>query len=159
MREFECQSFHQFLAWKEKDEEDNDTFYAQSTGKKPFNDSTNDETGNHFHALEMHELLSSAVLDTDVKIEIFTRINGLSAKLTKKVGKVLRNLECNVHIQLPLVGNNGRVKVIYLPAHTNHTNHPFTIEKEAKSIPLTWSTQAEISAKLQKGISDDDLDL
>ena len=52
----------------------------------------------HFHALEMHELLSSAMLDPDVKIEIPTRINGLSAKLTKKVGKVLRNLECNVHI-------------------------------------------------------------
>ena len=65
---------------------------------------------------------------------------------------MLRNLECNVHIQLPLVGNNGRVKVIYLPAHTNHS---LTIEKEAKSIPLTWSTQAEISAKLQKGISVD----
>ena len=47
LREFECQSFHQFLTWKEKDE-DNDTFYAQSTGKKPFNDSTNDETGNSF---------------------------------------------------------------------------------------------------------------
>ena len=141
MREFECQSFHQFLAWKEKDEEDNDTFYVQSTGKKPFNDSTNDETG--FHALEMYELLLSAMLDTDVKIEIPTRINGLSAKLTKKVGKVLRNLECNMHIQLPLVDNNGRVKVIYLPAHTNHS---LTIEKEAKSIPLTWSTQAEISA-------------
>ena len=57
-----------------------------------------------------------------------------------------------MHIQLPLVGNNGRVKVIYLSAHTNHS---LTIEKEAKSIPLTWSTQAEISAKLQKGISVD----
>ena len=57
------------------------------------------------------------------------------------------------HIQLPLVGNNGRVKVIYLPAHTNHS---LTIDKEAKSIPLTWSTQAEILAKLQKGISDND---
>ena len=64
--------------------EDNDTFYAQSTGKKPFNDSTN---GNHFHTPEMHELLSSAMLDNDVKIEIPTRINGLSAKLTKKVGR------------------------------------------------------------------------
>ena len=41
----------------------------------------------HFHALEMHELLSSAMLDTDVKIEIPTRINGLSAKLTKKGGE------------------------------------------------------------------------
>ena len=51
LREFECQSFHQFLAWKEKDEEDNDTFYAQSTE----NDSTNDETGNHFRALEIME--------------------------------------------------------------------------------------------------------
>ena len=78
---------------KEKDEED-DTFYAQSTREKPFNDSTSDETGNHFHALEMHELLSSAMLDTDVKIEIPTRISGLSAKLTKKVGKVLRNVTC-----------------------------------------------------------------
>ena len=70
LREFECQSF---LTWKEKDEEDNDTFYAQSTGKKPFNDSTNDETGNSFHALEMHELLSSAMLGTtihDVEIEM-----------------------------------------------------------------------------------------
>ena len=105
LREFECQSFHQFLAWKEKDEDD--TFYAQSTGEKPFNDSTNDETGNHFHGLEMHELLLSAMLDTDVKIEIPNRTK---CKTDKKVGKVLRNLECNVHIQLPLVGNNGRVK-------------------------------------------------
>ncbi len=46
LREFECQSFQEFLTWKEKEEEDNNTFYAQSTGKKPFNDSTNDETGN-----------------------------------------------------------------------------------------------------------------
>ena len=48
----------------------------------------------HFHALEMHELLSSAMLDTtihDVKIKIPARINGLSTKLTKKLGKVLRN--------------------------------------------------------------------
>ena len=59
-------------------------FMHNQLGKKPFNDSTN---GNHFHALEMHELLLSAMLDTDVKIEIPTRINGLSAKLTKKVGK------------------------------------------------------------------------
>ena len=63
------------------------------------------------------------MLDTDVKIEILTRINGLSAKLTKKVGKVLRNLECNVHIQLPLVGNNGRVKVIYLPVFLSEINN------------------------------------
>ena len=46
--------------------------------------STNDETGNHFHALEMHELLSSAM---DVKIEIPTRINVLSAKTDKKGGE------------------------------------------------------------------------
>ena len=70
----------------------------------------------HFHALEIHELLSSAMLDTDVKIP--ARINGLSAKLTKKVGKVLRNLEWNMHIQLPLVGNN---EVVNLPTHTSHS--------------------------------------
>ena len=33
LREFECQSFKEFLKWKEKEEEDNNTFYAQSTGK------------------------------------------------------------------------------------------------------------------------------
>ena len=63
---------------------------------------------------------------------------------------MLRNLEWNMHIQLPLVGNNGRV-VIYLSTHTSHS---LTIEKEAKSIPLTRSTQTEISAKI-KGISVD----
>ena len=46
LREFECQSFQEFLTWKEKQEEDSNTFYAQSTGKKPFNDSTNGDTGN-----------------------------------------------------------------------------------------------------------------
>ena len=38
LRDFECQSFKEFLKWKEKEEEDNNTFYAQSTGKKPFTD-------------------------------------------------------------------------------------------------------------------------
>ena len=40
-KEFECQSFKEFLKWKEKEEEDNNTFYAQSTGKKPFTDINN----------------------------------------------------------------------------------------------------------------------
>lgn len=39
MREFECQSFQEFMTWKEKEEEDNNTFYAQTTGKKPLNES------------------------------------------------------------------------------------------------------------------------
>ena len=37
VREFECQSFKEFLAWKEK-EEDNNMFYVQSTGRKPLNE-------------------------------------------------------------------------------------------------------------------------
>lgn len=48
LREFECQSFEEFLTWKEKEEEDNNTFYAQSTGKKPCNGSTDGGTGNSF---------------------------------------------------------------------------------------------------------------
>ena len=36
LRKFECQSFKEFLKWKEKEEEDNNTFYAPSTWKKPF---------------------------------------------------------------------------------------------------------------------------
>ena len=58
LKEFEFQSFHELLTWK-KEEEDNNVFYAQSTGKKSFNDSTNAETGN---SLGMYELLSSAIL-------------------------------------------------------------------------------------------------
>ena len=42
--------------------------------------------------------------------------------------------------------------MIYLPSHTNHS---LIIEEEAKSIPLTWTSQAAISANLQKGISVD----
>ena len=44
LREFECQSFKEFLKWKEKEEEDNNTFYAPSTWKKPFTDIN---TGSH----------------------------------------------------------------------------------------------------------------
>ena len=38
LREFECQSFKEFLKWKEKEEEDNN---APSTWKKPFTDINN----------------------------------------------------------------------------------------------------------------------
>ena len=41
MREFECSSFKEFLAWKEEEEEKNNVFYAQSTGRKALNDCTN----------------------------------------------------------------------------------------------------------------------
>lgn len=41
MKEFQFQSFQEFLTWKEK-EEDNNTFYAQYTGKKTFQDSSGD---------------------------------------------------------------------------------------------------------------------
>lgn len=41
MREFECTSFKEFLAWKEKEEEKNNVFYAQSTGRKALNNCTN----------------------------------------------------------------------------------------------------------------------
>ena len=58
LREFESQSFHEFLTWNEKEEEDN-TFYAQSTGKKPVQLV---KLEIHFHALGMYELTSSAVL-------------------------------------------------------------------------------------------------
>ena len=38
LREFECQSFHQLLTWKEKI---TTHFMHNQLGKKPFNDSTN----------------------------------------------------------------------------------------------------------------------
>ncbi len=45
IREFECTSFKEFQAWKEKEEEHSNTFYAQSTGKKPLRDNTNESSG------------------------------------------------------------------------------------------------------------------
>ena len=46
MREFQCSSFKEFLAWKEEEEEANNVFYAQTTGRKVLNDTTNiDEIG------------------------------------------------------------------------------------------------------------------
>ena len=45
VREFQCSSFKEFLAWKEE-EEMNNVFYAQTTGRKVLNDTTNiDEIG------------------------------------------------------------------------------------------------------------------
>ena len=40
IREFECSSFTEFLAWKEEEEEKN-VYYAHTTGRKVLNDSTN----------------------------------------------------------------------------------------------------------------------
>lgn len=37
-----CQSFKEFMVWKEK-EEDSNTFYTQTTGRKPLSDCTNSE--------------------------------------------------------------------------------------------------------------------
>ena len=46
VREFQCSSFKEFLAWKEEEEEMNNVFYAQTTGRKVLNDTTNiDEIG------------------------------------------------------------------------------------------------------------------
>ena len=41
IREFDCSSFTEFLVWKEKEEEKNNIYYAQTTGRKVLNDSTN----------------------------------------------------------------------------------------------------------------------
>ena len=41
VREFECSSFKEFLTWKEKEEEKNNVFYAQTTGRKALDDCTN----------------------------------------------------------------------------------------------------------------------
>lgn len=41
IREFECSSFTEFVAWKEEEEEKNNVYYAQTTGRKALNDSTN----------------------------------------------------------------------------------------------------------------------
>ena len=62
LREFESQSFHEFLTWNE--EEEDNRFYAQSTGKKTVQVV---KLEIHFHALGMYELMSSAVLyDTEL---------------------------------------------------------------------------------------------
>jgi len=62
------------------------------------------------------------------------------------------NETCISRIYATTSENHSTVKVVYLPAHTNHS---LTIEEEAKNIPLPRNTQMEISAKLQKGISID----
>ncbi len=49
-------------------------------------------------------------------------------------------------------GQHSRVKVVYIPAHTNHS---LSIGEEAKHIPLPLSSQTEIATKLQQGISVD----
>ena len=60
---------------------------------------------------------------------------------------------CISRIYATISGSHDRVKVVYIPAHTNT---PFAIEEEdAKNIPLPISSQREISAKLQQGISID----
>ena len=41
VRVFESSSFKEFLAWKEEEEEKNNVFYAQTTGRKTLNDCTN----------------------------------------------------------------------------------------------------------------------
>ncbi len=46
--------------------------------------------------------------------------------------------------------SDDSVHVVYISTHTNHS---LAIEDEAKNIPLPKSTQVEISAKLQQGIS------
>ncbi len=46
--------------------------------------------------------------------------------------------------------SDDSVHVVYISTHTNHS---LAIEDEAKNIPLPKSTQVELSAKLQQGIS------
>ena len=41
IREFECSSFTEFLAWKEEEEEKNNIYYAQTMGRKALSDNTN----------------------------------------------------------------------------------------------------------------------
>ena len=67
------------------------------------------------------------------------------AKRTKGDKKSSRKLDVT-GIYATTDGQDGRVKVVYLPAHTNHS---LSIEKKAKHISLPLSTQTEISAKLQ----------
>ena len=52
---------------------------------------------------------------------------------------------CISRIYATISGSHDRVKVVYIPAHTNT---PFVIEEDAKNIPLPKSSQREISAKL-----------
>ena len=59
------------------------------------------------------------------------------------------NKTCISRIYATQSSNDGRIHVIYISAHTNHS---LSIEDEAKNIPLPKTTQREISAKLQKGI-------
>lgn len=62
------------------------------------------------------------------------------------------NDTCISRIYATTSEQHGRVNVVYIPAHTNHS---LTIEEEAKHIPLPLTTRAEIATKLQQGISVD----
>ena len=67
----------------------------------------------------------------------------------KKPSRKLDNV-CISRIYALVHGQNGSVKVTYIPAHTNHTQ---AFKDEAKHIPLPISTRNEIAVKLQQGIS------
>ena len=60
-------------------------------------------------------------------------------------------ITCISRIYATISGSHDRVKVVYIPAHTNHS---LAIEEDT-NIPLLKSTQREISAKLPQGISVD----
>ena len=84
----------------------------------------------------MYELLSSAMLGTtihDVKMKILARIDGLSAKLTKKGGKAARNQlngTCISRSMLPLEDRMAELQLtaifkIYFCERHLWQAHPF----------------------------------
>ena len=68
----------------------------------------------------------------------------MQKKTSRKLDKT-----CISRIYATQSGNDGRVHVVYISAHTNHS---LAIEDEVRNIPLPKTTQREISAKLQQGI-------
>ena len=90
-------------------------------------------------------------------MELIEKTNGQKEKNDKKreSGKKpsrKMNDTCISRIYATTSEQHGRVNVVYIPAHTNHS---LTIEDQAKHIPLPLSTRAEIATKLQQGISVD----
>lgn len=161
MREFQCSSFKEFLAWKEE-EETNNVFYAQTTGRKVLHDTTNiDELGTTNYSIIKLLFIEFAFIEYRYYYSCCrdgkSRQNKWTKRKTdkkrgeggKKPSRKLNDV-CISRIYATVRGRNGAVNVMYIPAHTNHT---LSIKEEAKHLPLPISTRNEIAAKLQCGIS------
>ena len=131
------------MSWKEEEEEKKKFFYAQSTGRKVLDDCTN------ISEIGMNYSVATPRYDIHVLLHDIIPIDTKRGECGKKPSQKLYDV-CISRIYAIVHGRNGTVKVMYIPAHTNHT---LSIKDEAKHLPLPVSTRNEIAAKLQCGIS------